>query len=54
MLEPTNDECYNGVKSQYKLISILGYTKLTKSEKFYNTKMCTIRYKNYQNLSPRI
>jgi hypothetical protein len=36
MLEPTNDECYNGVKSQYKLICILGYIKLTNYDKFYN------------------
>jgi hypothetical protein len=30
---------------------ILGYMKLTKSDKFYSLEMCTIHYKICQNLS---
>jgi ubiquitin-protein ligase len=41
ILEVTNDECYNGVKFQYTLICILGYT-LTKSDKFYSIEMFVI------------
>jgi hypothetical protein len=50
ILEVTNDECYRGVKSQYKLICFLSYTKLTKSEKIYSTEVCTIHYKICQYL----
>jgi hypothetical protein len=44
-LEIANDLCYNGAKSQYKLICILGYRKLTKFHKFYSLEMCTVHYK---------
>jgi hypothetical protein len=50
ILEVYNDICYNGVNSKCKLICILGYTKLRKSDKFCSLEMCTIHYKIYQNL----
>jgi hypothetical protein len=36
ILEIANDVYYNGVKSQYKPLYILGYTKITNSYKFYS------------------
>jgi hypothetical protein len=36
---------YKHVNSQYKLLYILGYTKMIKFDKLYSTKMCTLHYK---------
>lgn len=35
----------NGAKSQCKLICVIGYTKLIKSDKISNLEMCTTHYK---------
>jgi hypothetical protein len=40
MMYATND-----AKSQCKPICIIGYTKLTKSDKISSLEMCTIHYK---------
>jgi hypothetical protein len=45
ILEIANDVCCDGVKHQCKLIYILGYTELTKSNTFYSPETCTIHYK---------
>jgi hypothetical protein len=45
ILKIANDEYYRRVKSQYELvIYILCYTKMTKSDKLYSVKICTIHY----------
>jgi hypothetical protein len=36
ILEIVNDVYYNSVECQYKLFYILGYTKMTNSDKFYS------------------
>lgn len=51
ILEVTNDDFYNGVKSQYKLLHILGYTKMTNSGKFYSEQCPFEYYKISQILS---
>jgi hypothetical protein len=48
-LEVANDVCYNGAKSQCKLICILGNTKLTKSDNFIVLKYALFTLKFARN-----
>jgi 50S ribosomal subunit-associated GTPase HflX len=38
------DARYKRAKSQYKILCILGYTEMTKSNKFRSSEICTIHY----------
>jgi hypothetical protein len=43
-LDVDNDEIYKRAKSQCEIICIVDYTKITKSDRFYNFEIWTIHY----------
>jgi hypothetical protein len=44
ILNVGNDEIYKRAKSQCKILCVIDYTKMTKSNRFYSFQMCTIHY----------